>query len=341
MTSLERVSLALTHKEADRVPVYPILSGVSRLLTGASYYDFARDPKVMADCISAVTDKFDLDVICTLTDLSVEASDFGQELEYPETEAARPTSNRLIKDLEDYKKIKTIDLGPRMKENIEACKILSAKYGNTKPLVAFVFGPLGILSMLRNQADMFIDIYDEPNYIKDAVQEILGTLWVYCDKLLDAGCHAIMFDTLFSSGSIMRKNMWRELEGVYIEPLCEHIHKRGGMVMIHNCGNDIYFDAQIEYLKPEGISFLWPPDDCKDFVECKKKYGDVTTLIGCVNPTWLPHATREEIMEECKKEMDMMAQGGGFILATGCEYPANLSFDAAQAMCDAAREYKL
>ena len=111
--------------------------------------------------------------------------------------------------------------------------------------------------------------------------------------------------------------------------------------MIHNCGNDIYFDAQIEYLKPEGISFLWPPDDCKDFVECKKKYGDVTTLIGCVNPTWLPHATREEVMEECKKEMDMMAHGGGFILATGCEYPANLSFDATQAMCDAVREYKL
>ena len=41
MTSLERVSMALSHREPDRVPVYPILSGVSRNLIGASYKDWA------------------------------------------------------------------------------------------------------------------------------------------------------------------------------------------------------------------------------------------------------------------------------------------------------------
>ncbi|MBQ0104596.1 MAG: uroporphyrinogen decarboxylase family protein [Armatimonadetes bacterium] len=340
MTSLERVSLALSHKEPDRVPVYPILSGVSRLLTGASYYDFARDPKVMADCMGAVTEKFDLDIICTLTDLSVEASDFGQELEYPDTEAARPTANRFIKDSDDYGKIKVIPMGDRMKENVEAVKILSQKYGKEKPIVSFVFGPLGVLSMLRGQADMYLDLLDDPDAVKQAVQNITDTLYEYCDRLIDAGSHAIMFDTLFSSASIMRKTMWAEFEGVFIQPLCEHVHKRGAMVMIHNCGNGIYFDRQIEFMAPEGISFLYPPDDCKDFAECKKRYGNVTTLIGCVNPTWLPSASAKEIEEECIKEMDIMAPGGGFVLATGCEYPANLSFDAASVMAETAKKYK-
>lgn len=37
MNSYERVMAALQHKEPDRVPVYPILCGVMRKRTGASY----------------------------------------------------------------------------------------------------------------------------------------------------------------------------------------------------------------------------------------------------------------------------------------------------------------
>ena len=36
MNSIERVVTSLNHKEPDRVPVYPILSGVTRKLVGAS-----------------------------------------------------------------------------------------------------------------------------------------------------------------------------------------------------------------------------------------------------------------------------------------------------------------
>ena len=37
MNSYERVVSALNHQEADRVPAYPILAGVTRKLVGASY----------------------------------------------------------------------------------------------------------------------------------------------------------------------------------------------------------------------------------------------------------------------------------------------------------------
>ena len=60
--------------------------------------------------------------------------------------------------------------------------------------------------------------------------------------------------------------------------MTDYIHSTNTMVMIHNCGNGIYFDAQIEAMRPHAISFLYPPDDCKDFVETKQKYGDKTTL---------------------------------------------------------------
>lgn len=37
MNSMERVVAMLNHQPVDRVPVYPILSGVTRHLVGATY----------------------------------------------------------------------------------------------------------------------------------------------------------------------------------------------------------------------------------------------------------------------------------------------------------------
>lgn len=92
-------------------------------------------------------------------------------------------------------------------------------------------------------------------------------------------------------------------------------------------------------MKPAAISFLYPPDDCKDFAECKKKYGDVTTLIGCVTPASAVIGTNEEWDKQCRDQIDALTKGGGFMLATGCEYPANASFNRAQRMIDIAKTY--
>ena len=148
-----------------------------------------------------------------------------------------------------------------------------------------------------------------------------------------------MFDTLFASGSIMSKEMWDDMEGEAIEELSNVVREHNCMVMIHNCGEKIYFDAQIKRMDPVAISFLYPPDDCASFAECKEKYGDKVTLIGCVTPANAVFGTDEEWDKQCTDQIDAMAKGGGFMLATGCEYPANATFDRAQRMIDIAKTY--
>jgi uroporphyrinogen decarboxylase len=342
MNSLERVGTILQHKEADRVPVYPILSGVTRKLTGVSYKEWATKADCTAEAMIKATEEFGLDVICTLTDLSVEAADFGQKIIYPENEAAHPDFyDYLIKDIEEYKKVQKINPRetPRMSEHIKLCDMLVKAKGKDTPIVAFIFGPLGITSMLRGQQDMYMDLYDDPDAVKDCVEVVTEVLIEYCDALIETGVHAIMIDTLFASKSIMSKEMWMEFEGGYVKRLAKHIHDRGCMVMIHNCGVGIYFDVQIETMKPEAISFLHVPDDCKSFAEAKEKYGHITTLIGHIPPPWIISATKEEVEEECKKEIEELKKDGGFILATGCEYPANSSLENARVMVEVAKKY--
>jgi uroporphyrinogen decarboxylase len=342
MKPIERVVAALNHQEADRVPAYPLLNGVSRKLVGADYKKWATDASTCAEAYIAVTDRLKPDCICTLTDLSVEAGDFGQKIVYPENEAAHPDiHDRLIKNVDDFKKLSKRNprTSERMSTHIELCDKLVKAKGTEYPIAAFVFGPLGIASMLRDQAQLYMDIYDKPDVVKSAVEVITDTLIDYCDAIIETGVHAIMIDTLFASKSIMSKDMWKEFEGGCVKRLADHIHDKGCMVMIHNCGHGIYFDVQIEAMKPEAISFLHVPDDCGSYAEAKSKYGSQTTLIGAVDPTWLPQATTEEVEEKCKEHIDIFKKDGGFVLATGCEYPANFDLDHAETIIRVARTY--
>lgn len=342
MNSFERIVTTLGHKEPDRVPVYPILSGVTRHLVDATYMQWANDSEICTNALIKAAEDYEQDCIVTLMDLSVECDAWGQKLIYPENEAAHPDyTDCIIKNIGDYSKIKKVDYrnSKRMMTQIETCKKLVERKGKELPIIAFVYGPLGILSMLRSQQELYMDIYDDPDAVFAATREINETLKDYCSAIMDTGVNAIMFDTLFSSGSIMSKEMWMNMEGILVKELADTVHARNCLVMIHNCGQRIYFDAQIKAMNPCAISFNCPPDDCKDFAECKAKYGDKITLIGCVPPSMAVFGTDEEWDNKCKEQIDIFKKDGGFILATGCEYPANASFDRAKRMVEIAKTY--
>ena len=342
MNSLERVTAAMKHEDLDRVPAYPLINSISRLYTGASYAAWSRDVDVCAESIIKATRDIDVDVVCSIQDLSVEAADWGQKIIYPEDEAAHPDHHdRLIKDIDEYKNIEPIDprKGERMGKHIQLCDRLCREFAKDYPIVAFVFAPLGVLSMMRGQADMFMDCYDDPDAMHPALDAITETISDYCEALIETGAHAVMLDTLFASQSIMSKDMWEDMESRYVKRICDRIRKCGAMPMLHNCGKGTYFDVQIEYMEPAAISFLYPPDDCKDFAGTKAKYGDKSLLIGAVTPSWVMSVPKEEVLRECRDEIYAMAEGGGFVLATGCEYPSNGSIENAKAMVEAAKTY--
>lgn len=343
MNKMERVVAAITRTGTDRVPVYPILSGVTRKLVDATYEEWSTNADICAEGLYRSVVEYDLDTVVTLIDLSVECDAWGQKLIFHEKDAAHPDySDLIIKDIEDYAKIKKVDYrtGKRMMMHIDVCRRLVEKAKGEFPVVAFVFGPLGTLSMLRNQQDMYMDLYDDPDAVFAAATEINETLKDYVNAIIDTGVNAVMFDTLFASGSIMSKDMWKRMEGGLVSQLADICHKRGVLVMIHNCGTNIYFDAQIESMRPSAISFLHHPDDCKDMAECKEKYGDKVTLIGCVPPPMVVTSTDEEWINECKAQIDLFSKGDGYMLATGCEYPSGSDFDKARLMVEVAKTYK-
>lgn len=342
MNSIERVLLTLDHKEADRVPVYPLINSVSMQTTGINYEEWSKDPKKCAESIIKATDEIGVDIMCTLIDLSVEAADWGQKVVYSPINAAHPDMDeRLVATADDYDKVQVINPRetPRMSEHIELARLLYEARGQEKPLIGFVFGPLGVLSMLRGQEQMFYDMIKCPDKMDQALRNVTETLKEFAIALIEAGCCAIMFDTLYSSKTILSPKMWDKVEGPLVEELANTVREHGGMVMVHNCGEGLYMKQQIARMQPIAFSLDHLPPDCKTMEELKATYGHLTTFIGMIEPGWLLAASEDDVREECRTQMDIFKKDGGFVLATGCEYPSAINFDMAKLMVEEAETH--
>ena len=206
-------------------------------------------------------------------------------------------------------------------------------------MVAFVFGPLGIVSMLRGQQEMFMDLYTAPDEVKKGVEIVSDVLCDWIDQLCATGIDAVMFDTLYASRSIMSAEMWDEFEGVYMTRIAERVRSHGCAVMIHNCGQGAYFDEQYERMKPVLFSFAHPPQSCADMKEAVEKYADKMILMGTIDPGWFMTATPETLKARVEEEFAVFGPSKRYVLSTGCEYPACLDFAFPRQMVDMAKAY--
>ncbi len=342
LSSVERSLAAFRHKEPDRVPVTPVMGAAARQIKGISFREFSLDAEKAADVFMSGFDFVGGDLVILLLDLSVEAADFGQEVIFPENSTARPNyDNPRIKDVEDYKKLKPIDFtaARRMPMFVDLCRIMVERVGFQGIVSGFVFGPLGVLGMMRGAEHLFKDCINYPKEVCRACETITEVLLEFTQAQCDAGVPVIIIDTLFASGNGLSKSLWEEIEGPFAREISRKIKENGLSVGIHNCGHDIYFDAQIRSMEPEAISFAHLPDDCKSPQELKERYGDQVTLVGYIPTPLLVDGSPQEVMDACRRQIDVLGKGGGYILAPGCEYPPNIPLTNGIAMVKAAQEY--
>jgi len=345
MNGLERVATACQFKEGDRVPVAPLVCGATHRVAGISYGEWSSGEYV-SDMVRGHVDALKLlghDGVVALVDLSIEAADFGQEVFFPEMSTAYPNyDNPYIKTIDDYKKIQRINprKSKRMKSVIDMIAGISKEVGSTHAIVGFVYGSLGVLSMMRGVEKFFMDLIENPEAVLPALQAMDETLLEYAMAQAEAGAHAVCYDHLYCSQSILSKQLWEKFEGPSIKRLCDAIRAKGCLVVLHNCGNGIYFDMSQKWANPHAISHAYIADDVGSWEEHKAKWGNKIATIG-----WIPPApvamlgTPEEIEEECKAEIEIFAKGGGFILSTGCEFPPNAPLLNARRIVEAGKKY--
>jgi uroporphyrinogen decarboxylase len=344
LSSLERVALALQYKKGDRVPTAPLVCGASRRVLGVTYDRWAQDSEAAAASLIAAQELIGFDGFLCLVDLSVEAADFGQEVIYPANSTPYPNfDNPLIKTAEDYYKIKKVDprKSPRMSRVIDLVRRLSEAKGKSVAIMGFVYGPLGVLSQMRAHEALFKDLIRRPDAVRHAVSVINESLVEYTKAQVEAGAHGIVLDPLFSSASILHRNTWTKFEGAEAKVLADTARDAGAMVIIHNCGNGVYFEDVIEKTRPVAISHAYPAFGSQTWTDHASKWAKKVVTIGYSDPAKTGHVlTQDEILEDCRQQIETFKVAeGGFILSTGCEFSPGGNLLSAATMVKASKLY--
>ncbi len=342
MSSMERVLATIRGEETDRVPVCSLAVGVTRLVSGCSFPDFSRDSEIAAESMIRTNQLVGDDIILCFTDLSVEAADFGQEIIYPQHSTAYPDyENMLIKEPSDYGRLQgfSAEKGPRMSTYLDLCNILTTRIGQEIPVLGFVYGPLGVLGMLRGMENLYRDLLECPEDVKKGLETVTDVLVEFVRAQFSRGVAGVCIDTLPASRSGVSPLLWEEFEGVYTKKIKDEIAAHGVLNAHHGCGFSPYFKEVRKWLDPQVFSFADVPEDCLDMLEAKEKYGRDALLMGCVSTELLYTGTPDEVIRESVRQIDLLGEGGNFILAPTCEFPPNGNILNARAMVVAAQQY--
>ena len=107
---------------------------------------------------------------------------------------------------------------------------------------------------------------------------------------------------------------WRRFIRPRIRHIFERIRQGGKHVYLHSCG---HITEIIPDLVELGVDMLQPiQPEAMDIFEVKKEFGKDLCLVGGISTQkTLPFGTPQQVRDEVKRYLDVMADGGGYIMA--------------------------
>ena len=117
--------------------------------------------------------------------------------------------------------------------------------------------------------------------------------------------------------------------------LFARIRGAGLFTFLHSCGN---VSELVPDLMEVGLDVLHPVQpEAMDIVSLKAEYGDKLAFYGGISTQQtLPRGTPEEVEAEVRRTVDLMSEGGGYILAPGITLQHDIPLENILAFINAA-----
>ena len=250
----------------------------------------------------------------------------------------------LVKDVEDDKQkiIEIVSVNPWDK-NGEFFNQMYEKVGNSGVVETRIQVPTSW--WFFNRVDIIksiMDFFDNKKnmdqimeaYTRYALEEVKA-----CCKLLKAD--ALMFGGCNASMSVISPDMYKEYNLPFVEKATEICRKNGMLSHMHVGGMskeilEMVASTDLDIIEP----LERPPSGNTRLDEVKKDFGRLFCLKGNVNTfQTLELGSYEDVRAESLKCIYDAGIGGGFILSSGDQVPANTPYENIEAMVSTAKEY--
>jgi uroporphyrinogen decarboxylase len=357
LTPRQRISLALEHKQPDRVPIGYVTTPEAKDLL-MNYLDIHSDDELLKRL--GVDYRFITPGYTGPKELLFEdcwdipgkdiwgvdrkniSNAFGT---YREISGYPLEDIKDVKELESYPwpDVEWLDFSTlqdqidRLEEEDEYWIILNVMGGSIFEMAWY----------MRRMENLMVDLLVNP----EIALKIMEKLYEFTTGAIDRAFKAtggridmILFadDVASQEGMLMSRDTWQKMIKPWHQKFYKKAHGYGAKTVYHSCGS---IEPIINDLIEIGLDLLNPLQfSAKGFPEpgdLKYKYGDRLSFLGGMDiQTILPFYSPEEIKKETLKLIDILGKDGGYILQSTHHIQPDSPPENVMAMYDTALQYR-
>ncbi len=199
---------------------------------------------------------------------------------------------------------------------------------------------------LRGLEEFMIDLASNPSipgYIMDRLTEIyLENLRRVLDIAGDRLDMVYFYDDVATQQSLLiSKKMWREYLRPHHVKIIDLAHQYGKPVMYHTDGSVYQMIPEFIEMGVDVLNPLQPDAKGMDLAKIKAEFGERLTFHGGIDiMRTLPRGKREQVVAEVRERVNVLGQGGGYILCSSHHIQPDTPIENVIAMYDPALRYR-
>ncbi len=323
MNSLE-LTLSAIKGMPVKIPFNPFIMHLAASLSNVDYnHEYCQNPEILANSMIRCSEFFGIDHVNVSTDAYREANAWGVEIDW---ESHTPVAKTHLK-IEEFESIETPELleNNRIRNRIEAVKVLSEKVGGKQCIVGWIEAPFAEICCLFGLVDVLklCKHSDWEKRIKALIERILPIQKEFAKLQIEAGVNIIgAGDSAISQIGPMRYEKCC-LEAT--KELFNYIQK-DVPVLYHICGDNSVIDKEgrdMLKLVSKTKAAILDLDYQIDLKIAKEKIGKNNCIRGNTNTQILGSEIYSilSVYNEITNTIEAGKPGGMYMYAAGCEWP--------------------
>ena len=318
ITGTELIVQPLRHEPTPRAPWVPLAGVHAGALVGATATQVLTDEETLVRALLEVNRLYKPDGQPVVFDLQLEAEVLGCGLVWaddcPPSVSSHPLADTMTVPCRCT--LPTAESG-RMPMVLSAMRRMKEAVGDTTALYGLLCGPFTLASHLRGN-DIFMDMFDDEDYVKDLLGFCADCAKRMSDLYLDASMDVIaVVDPLVSQ--ISSDHFEEFLSAPYTELFRYLREEKQAFSSFFVCGNATRNIEVMCRTAPDSISV----DENVDILAAKAICDKYNVAIGGNIPltSIMLHGTQQDNMKFVADLLAQLPEYKNFIVAPGCDMP--------------------
>jgi len=338
MTPRERFLAALSHKEADRIPICDTpwattierwhREGLPEDKSPAEYFGYERTGGGGAD----LSFQFPPQTLQETDDYKIVRDGWGATTRvFKGRESVPELIDYTVTDRKKWEELKPRYTWNESRVNWEAGLAANRAARATGLFVQFSAGfGFDRVQRMVGMTRVLTAIAEDPEWVKEMFDATADLIIAAVEEMTARGFEFdgafIWNDQAYRNGPFFSPAAWKELEFPAQKRLCDFFHSKGMPVILHTDGDvrpliPMFIEAGFDCLQPLEVKAGM------DLVELKKKYGDRLAFMGGIDARAMADPDPAVIKREIGTKIPFAKKGGGYIYHSDHSVPDDVSFE--------------